>query len=124
MGEGDTGTNAAIGGIVTIITAWFVPFAAVLGGAIAGYLQRGDTRDGAIVGAISGVIALVPFAFLLLFAGGIVLQFAPVAVPEASGVFAVFLLLAFISGVVYLVGFGALGGIVGVYVATETDLGR
>jgi hypothetical protein len=123
MGNGDTGLNALIGGIVTVVTAAFVPFASVLGGAVAGYLQRGDRRGGAVVGALSGVIALVPVGLILLLAGGFLLGIAPVAVPEAAGLFAAFVLLVFAAVAAYLVGFGALGGVLGVYVATETDLG-
>jgi hypothetical protein len=103
-------------------------------GAVAGYLQGGDTRDGATV----GTIALGPF---LLFAGLFVLfGFVPAIgicttasagmmggtggmAPFGGGFFILFALLAFVVGALVVIGSGALGGVVGAYVTTETDLG-
>lgn len=38
--------NALIGAIVSVVLG-FIPFSPVLGGGIAGYLEGGDSRDGA-----------------------------------------------------------------------------
>ena len=123
MGSGDTGVNALIGGVVTLVTAGFVPFAPVFGGGVAGYLQGTDTRDGAVVGAVAGVIALVPFLLLTLVATGFVLSLVPIPLPvEASGAFVLVFVLALVFGALYLVGLSALGGVLGAYVAAETDL--
>lgn len=140
MGEGDTLLNAAIGGVVGIGTSIILgPASPIAGGGVAGYLQRGDTTDGATVGAISGLIALIPFLlFFVLFAVvgvtpviGFMGMFPPDPVMDApkefaifsGGVFGFFFLFVAIVGVLLAVGAGALGGILGVYVATETDLG-
>ncbi|MFB6227853.1 MAG: DUF5518 domain-containing protein [Halobacteriales archaeon] len=139
MAEGDTLVNAAIGGAVAIVTSVVLgPASPVTGSAATGYLQRGDTRDGAVVGAIAGAIALVPF---LLFAGLFaVVGFAPVlgffptapidamaGAPEGftafgGGVFLLVFLSVLVVGALVIVGSGALGGVASAYVATETDL--
>jgi hypothetical protein len=139
MAEGDTLVNAAIGGAVAIVTSVLLgPASPVVGGAVSGYLQRGDTKEGAIVGAVAGGITLVPF---LLFAGLFaVVGIAPVigvfatipvetiaGAPEGvalfgGGVFVLFFVFALVTGALLIVGFGALGGIVGAYAARETDI--
>ncbi len=43
--------------------------------------------------------------------------------PFGGGFFILFALLAFVVGALVVIGSGALGGVVGAYVATETDLG-
>lgn len=137
MGEGDTLLNAAIGGAVAIVTAAVLgPASPVLGGGVAGYLQRGSSKDGAAVGAISGMVALVPLlVFFALFAAigiapaiGLFGAFpGPMAgAPEgfAAGSVLVAVLFLFVAAVAAfsIVGLGAIGGVVGAYVATETDL--
>jgi hypothetical protein len=82
----NTVLNALLGALVTATTALFVPFSPVLGGAAAGYLQGGETSDGLKIGAISGLIALVPLLFLLL----IVLVFLPVFGPPRGAVIFLF----------------------------------
>jgi len=146
MGEGDTLLNALLGGAVTILaTVVLGPASPVAGGGVAGYLQGGTSKDGAIVGAISGLIAFVPFLlFFLLFAvvgvapfvglaGSVPILASPElgeAVPFVAiggGVFllvALFFLFAFFVGALSFAGLGALGGVLGVYVATETDIGE
>jgi hypothetical protein len=111
-----------LGGIVSIVTA-FVPFSPVLGGALAGYLQR---EDGARVGAYAGVVAAVP----LVLIGGFLLAFLPVFAgfvsmagprgPMGGGILLWFggvVVLLFAVG--YTVGLSALGGVLGVYVREE-----
>lgn len=146
MAEGDTLMNAAIGGAVAIVTSVLLgPASSVAGGAVAGYLQRSDTKGGAVVGAIAGVIVLIPFLlFVGLFA---VVGIAPVfgffgsvpiemiaGAPErftgefgpssgfGGGIFLLFFLFVLVFGALVIVGSGALGGVVGTYVAAETDL--
>ena len=117
MGDGDTLLNALIGAAVTLVTS-FVPFSPVIGGAVAGYLQRGDTRAGAKVGALSGLfyagagaLFVVPF-LLFVFLGAELPGFGLALVIAMAGI------LALISA-----GLGALGGVIGVYVLDETDVG-
>jgi len=138
MREGDTIQNALIGGAVAIVTAVVLgPVSSVLGGGVAGYLQRGTTTDGAVVGAASGLVALVPLLLLFgLFAAigiapaiGLFGGFpaGPMGPPEgfAAGSLLVGVLFLFVAAIVAVsvVGLGAIGGVAGAYVATETDLG-
>jgi len=126
MGEQDTLLNAVIGAVATAVLSGFVPFAPVLGGAIAGYLEGGTRNEGFRVGAISGVIGLVLgavfFAIVLLF---LVVFVAATEVPNLFGAFGLlFLLLGAIVSTVYTVGLSALGGWVGNYVKFETNIGH
>ncbi|NKE34276.1 DUF5518 domain-containing protein [Natronococcus sp. JC468] len=118
VGEQDSGRgsstalNAVIGGVVGVVLS-FVPLSPVLGGAVAGYLEGGDTDGGLRVGALAGLVALVPVLFVgfaLLF----VLGFGPTS--PALGLVGLFGLL---FAAVYTVGLSALGGTIGVYVESE-----
>ncbi|MCU4718307.1 DUF5518 domain-containing protein [Halapricum hydrolyticum] len=123
MGKGDTVLNAVIGAVVTVVTT-FIPFSPVLGGAVAGYLQKEDSSTALKVGALSGAIAMLPFLLVVaLLAGG--LPFLPVFfdVPGAfAGIVVVFVIFAILASAVYVVGLSALGGYLGWYVESETDL--
>lgn len=116
MAEGDTLLNAAIGAAVSIVLS-FLPLAAVLGGAVAGYLQvtQQDVGEGARVGALSGLIALVPVV-LLLFALGAFIPFLPFEIGALSFVA---LLVVFVVAALYFVAAGALGGAIGAYLVDE-----
>ena len=113
--RGNTFMNAVIGAIVTIVLS-FLPLSPVLGGASSGYLQRGSHREGAKVGGLAGLLASIPlFLSLLLIAP--IFVFAPFGVPAMpfnpiGFVFGLFILL-----IVYTVGLGIIGGVVGVYLA-------
>jgi hypothetical protein len=115
MGRGDTLLNAFIGAVVTVVTAPLLPVAAVVGGAVAGYLQAGDTGVGAKVGAISGLIAAVP-AVLIVFAAALLLPFFQLELAAVGLVVGFFV---FVVVVGYLVGAGALGGALGAYLYEE-----
>jgi len=109
-----TALNALVGAGVTLLTAPMLPVAAVIGGAVAGSLQRGDPVEGATVGALSGLVAALPafllvwlvLAFLLL--GGEVLALASLVA------FAVF-----VAVLGYFVVAGAVGGALGAYLRRE-----
>lgn len=108
--------NALIGGLVTAITAFFVPLSPVLGGGIAGYLEGGETGDGLRVGALSGLFSLLP----LFFIGLVALFFVGVLIPPRGAIGIAFLgFLVVIVGVFYTVGLGAIGGAIGIYVKNE-----
>ena len=113
-GSSDTLMNALIGGVVTFITAFFVPFSPVLGGAIAGYLEGGDGDSGLKVGALSGAIALIPLLLIvpILLFFFLLDPFAGVVILVISGFVVAFL-------AVYTIGLGALGGVLGVYLEGE-----
>lgn len=109
--ESNTFLNAIIGAVAGIVLS-FIPLSTVLGGAVAGYLEGGDTDAGLRVGALTGIIMLFPFAlfgllFVMFFLGG-----GTGGAPIAFGLFAVIILL---FGAVYTVGLSTVGGYLGVY---------
>jgi hypothetical protein len=108
--------NALIGAVVTVVTS-FVPLSPVLGGAVAGYLQRGDNTEGATVGALSGLVVTVPLAVIgtLLVA---LLSFAPDGGGGLGLVLGVFLLSVVVVGL-YAVSLSVVGGVLGAYLARE-----
>lgn len=120
MGQGETVVNALIGAVVTIVLS-FTGFSPVIGGAVAGYLQRESRRRGAKVGALSGVIAFVPFllfgffVFSLLFGVGMGGGFGLPGGPELLIIF--FIIFPLI--IAWNVGLGALGGYLGTYLYEE-----
>jgi hypothetical protein len=106
--------HALVGAIVTVVTTPIVPFAPVLGGAIAGYLDADRDESGAKVGAVSGAIALVPLLAVVPF-----LLFVVFLEPVfAVGVLAIVAIVAAFL-FVYTIGGGALGGVAGVYIKRE-----
>ena len=116
---GKTFTNALLGAVATIVLS-FVPFSPVLGGGIAGYLQRGTRNEGAKVGAISGAIATVPVVAVVLLAVSIF-----TIVPAGSDVLGLAIgslvlgLVVFLVAGLYTVALGALGGYLGSYLAED-----
>ncbi|WP_435195210.1 DUF5518 domain-containing protein [Natronomonas sp. EA1] len=114
MAAGDTLLNALIGAVVSVVLS-FLPFATVLGGGIAGYLQDGDYATGAKVGALSGLIAFLPFVGLAALVGAF-LPFVPI---EVAGLGLLAILVIGVIGLGYFVGAGALGGVLGVYLRNE-----
>ena len=125
MGDGDTWINALIGAVVTVVTS-FTGISPVIGGAVAGYLNR---YDGVKVGALSGLIASIPLLALLFFAGS-VFAFLPFAGPgmmNGSGALFgiagfVIIVFAFFVALLYAVVLGALGGYIGQYLKQEDVL--
>lgn len=113
--SGNTFMNAIVGAIVTIVLSW-LPLSPVLGGAAAGYLQRGDQRDGAKVGGLAGLIATVPLFLSLLFIVPLFV-FAPFGVPVMPFNGILFAFTLFVLLFLYMVVLGLIGGIVGIYLA-------
>ena len=124
MSDGDTLVNAVIGAVVTVVLS-FTGFSPVLGGMVAGYLQRGDRSDGIRVGAISGAIAALPFLLLVFAFGGFLFTGSMIGGHMGASLGFVFVLLfGFVFALFWSVGLSALGGYLGVYLATETDVGE
>lgn len=103
-----------VGAVLTVVTTFFLPFAPALGGAAAGYLEGGETADGAKVGALSGFVALVP---LLLFVPLLVFVFLIDPVVGLGAIFVATFAVMFLT--VYTVGFSVVGGVLGVYLHDE-----
>ena len=100
------------GGIAGSVLS-FVPFATVLGGALAGYLCGGTSGDALKTGAVAGAVMTLPFLvvvafvlFLLGFAGA----------PAEFGALALFVVGL---GAAYTLGSGVIGGLLGHYLRGE-----
>ena len=125
MNSDSTAINALVGAVATIFITPFLPFAPAFGGAVAGYLEGGNGGDGLRVGAISGLIAIVPLFVFLILLGNLFLLFlaaAGVSTPELTGLGITVLVLLFLSVLVYVVALSAIGGWVGAYLQRETDV--
>ncbi|MFC6976131.1 DUF5518 domain-containing protein [Halomicroarcula sp. GCM10025709] len=124
MAEQDTLLNAIAGAVATAVLNFFVPFAPLFGGALAGYLEGGDRNDGLRVGLLAGVfsLAVLVVLFVFVFVGfGLLALEAPMAF-GAFGLLA--FLVIFVGGLVYVVGLSAAGGWLGNYLKYETDIGN
>lgn len=119
MAEGDTFVNALLGAVVSVVLS-FLLFSPLLGGLVAGYLEGGEREDGLRVGAISGVIALVPTAGILFLIVGVASFFLIGGIPLRAGAFGAILLLGFgLLVTLYTVGLSAIGGWLGNYVRED-----
>ncbi|MGQ3329755.1 MULTISPECIES: DUF5518 domain-containing protein [Halorubrum] len=97
-----------VGGIAGSVLS-FVPFATVLGGAVAGYLCGGRSADALKTGTVAGVVMTLPFA-VIVFALLFFLGFA--GAPAEFGLIA----LAVVGlAAVYTLGSGIVGGYLGHY---------
>lgn len=113
--EPSTLLNALIGAVVTVVTAPLLPFAAIFGGGVSGYLQRSSVENGAKVGALAGAMAALP-AFLLVW---LVVGFLLLGADPFFALTSLFALVVFVAVVGYLVVAGALGGALGAYLRRE-----
>lgn len=117
--ESNTLLNALLGATVTVTTAFLVPLSPVLGGIVAGYLEGADAGSGLKVGALSGLLALIPLLIVVPL-GLLLFVLEPIA---AAGVLIlVTIAIGFLA--VYTVGFGMLGGLLGVYLYREFNTRR
>lgn len=105
--------HALLGAVVSAVTS-FVPLSPILGGGVAGYLERGDSERTMSVGAASGVLMSAPFLVVGLFAvGGVAMGFASI---EGGGFGAMVAALVAVGGLISLgvtVVLGAAGGWIG-----------
>lgn len=110
--------NGLVGGVVAVVLS-FLPFSTVLGGAVAGYLEGGDTDAGVKVGAIAGLVSFLPIGLFVAVIG----LFVPVVTVvdgTAAGIGAgiavwLGLLAVLVLVAIYTLGFSILGGVIGVY---------
>ena len=120
MGTERTVINAILGAVVGVVLS-FIPFSTVVGGAVAGFLEGPEPREGAIVGALAGVITFLPIAGIAVIALG-VLGFGMGAGAAPIEGFAVATLLVLVFAFLvfcYTVGLSLLGGYLGAYLAQE-----
>ncbi|WP_181684719.1 DUF5518 domain-containing protein [Halorhabdus salina] len=122
MAEGNTLLNAVLGAVATALLA-FVPLSPLLGGAVAGYLHGGDQSDAITVGALAGSFAAIPLVFVLALLGSIIPFLPALGIPGSiSALVGIVAFLAVLALLAYTVGLSALGGLLGKYVARETDI--
>jgi len=129
MAEGDTGVNALIGAVVTVVASGTM-VGPLLGGAVAGYLEGGSRDDGVRVGLFSGLVALVPFLVFAAFAASLLGFVGGGFVGPGHGMFGLgfglesaAFLFVLLFWLVSLLGLSALGGWLGNHVKYETDIG-
>lgn len=127
MEEGNTLVNAVVGAVVSVLGSMVVPFAPLVGGAVAGYLEGGTRSDGVRVGLVSGLVALVPGALLGVLTFGLfgtfLLGMGVGFDGLALGVFGVWILvILLVGGALFAVGLSGLGGWVGNYIKYDTDV--
>ena len=103
-----TGINALIGGGVGVLLSFF-PGSTLIGGGVAGYLEGGDPSDGLRVGALAGLVMLLPRLILGLLALG-VLGFLD------AGVLSGLVVLALTGVAIYTVGASVLAAVVAIAV--------
>lgn len=107
--------NAVVGAVATIGLS-FTGISPVLGGALAAYLDGGDTTNGLRVGALSGLIASIPVGAILAIA----LFFLPLTGDLGVAIGGLVIVAAIVAiGVGYTVALSALGGALGIYLADE-----
>lgn len=97
-----------MGGIAGSVLS-FVPFATVLGGAVAGYLCGGRSADALKTGAVAGVVMTLPFAAVVV----VLLFFLGFAGAPAEFGIPAFLVVGLAA--VYTLGSGVVGGYLGHY---------
>lgn len=109
MATKSTWIHAIIGGVITIVLS-FTAFSPILGGGVAGYLQNESPKRGAKIGALSGLIAVIPLVFIVLFGLLFVMSIPRVFLLVLLGIPIVAL---------WVVGLSAVGGYLGAYLQNE-----
>lgn len=125
-GDRSTLLNALVGAVVSVVLS-FLPFSPLVGGAVAGYLERGDDETGLKVGALSGAIAAIPI--LLIFGiifGGLTVAALFEGEPAGGALFTGILLVVVLLVLLFVVGVSAVGGLVGavLYRRSQEDRDR
>ncbi|MFT4882985.1 MAG: hypothetical protein ACI8U4_000483 [Natronomonas sp.] len=108
--------NGLVGGGVAALLS-FLPLSELLGGGVAGYLERGSGRHGSAAGAVAGVVAFLPYLVVgvyLAVAPGVVLPGPELALSREFMVAA-----AASVALVYVVGLSVLGSLLGGFVHDE-----
>lgn len=107
------GAFAVLGAVVSVFLS-FLPFSPAVGGALAGYLERGESERLVSVGTLSGLLAALPFIGILLFAAaGLVAGLLAIEQFEPMVFVGTLMFLTATVGTAISAGLGALGGYVG-----------
>lgn len=107
------GAHAVLGAVVTGVVS-FLPFSPGVGGAVAGYLERGDSDRTVSVGALAGLLAMLPVLVVLLFVlGGLAAGLRGVNQSGIAILTGATMLFALMLVATVGAGLGALGGYVG-----------
>lgn len=107
------GAHAVLGALASVVFS-FLPFSPAFGGALAGYLERGDSDRTTSVGALSGLLAVVPVLVLLLAVlGGLFTGMRGIGRGGLAVVTSLVLLFAAVFAALISSGLGALGGYLG-----------
>ena len=108
--------NGLVGGVVAVFLS-FLPLSTVLGGGVAGYLDRGSGHYGAAAGVIAGIVAFIPYLLV-----GLYLSLSPTVTlpgPELGLSPAIVIAGTTSFALVYLIGLSVLGSLIGGYIHDE-----
>lgn len=115
------GTYAVLGAVVTVALS-FLPFSPAFGGALAGYLERGESDRTVSVGTLAGLLPVIPVLAMLVFVtGGVLSGLLTVGQTGEAVVVGATLLLAALFVAAFAGVLGALGGYVGGRLAARRD---
>lgn len=107
------GTFAVLGAVTTVVLS-FIPISPAFGGALAGYLERGESDRTVSVGTLAGLLPMLPVIAILLFVfGGLVTGLLAIEQAGNAIVVGTVLLLSVLLVATVGAGLGALGGYVG-----------
>ncbi|SIR65279.1 DUF5518 domain-containing protein [Natronorubrum thiooxidans] len=107
------GTFAVLGAVTTVVLS-FIPVSPAVGGALAGYLERGESDRTVSVGTLAGLLPMLPVIAILLFVfGGLVTGLLAIEQAGNAIVVGTVVLLSVLLVATVGAGLGALGGYVG-----------
>lgn len=107
------GSYAVLGALATSVLS-FVPISPVFGGALAGYLERGESNRTISVGALAGILPMIPVLGLILFVlGGVISGMLAVGEDAIAMFFAGTIVLIILVLATVGAGLGAVGGYAG-----------
>lgn len=108
---------AVLGAVITVVLS-FLPVSPIFGGALAGYLERGESGRTVSVGALAGLLPALPILVLLVFVlGGVISGMLAIGQAGVAAVIAATLLLSMLLLATISAGLGALGGYAGGWIA-------
>ena len=105
--------HALLGAVVSFVTS-FIPLSPIVGGSVAGYLERGDSERTISVGAASGALMSAPFVVLSLFvAAGLVAGFSTIGDGGLGWMATALVIASGLFSLGFTVALGAAGGWIG-----------